>query len=62
MTDKNSARGHCRPVIRNETFRQLFQALSKLFELRRYRVCLYYFRGLRFKAIADLENVTGNFQ
>ena len=47
-------------VIRNETFRQLFHAMSKLSKLRRYRVYLYYFRGLRFKAIADLENVTGN--
>jgi len=47
-------------VIRNESFRQLFQAMSKLSELRRYRVYLHYFRGLRFKTIADLENVTGN--
>ena len=47
-------------VMRNETYRQLFQAMGMLSELRRYRVYLYYFHGLKFKAIADLENVTGN--
>ena len=47
-------------VMRNETYRQLFQAMGMLSEVRRYRVYLYYFHGLKFKAIADLQNVTGN--
>lgn len=47
-------------VIRNETLHHLFQAMGNLSEPRRHRVYLYYFHGLRLKAIADLENVTGS--
>jgi len=44
-------------AMRNDSVRQLFEAIEKLSKVRRRRLCLYYFCGLKYREIAGIENV-----
>lgn len=43
-------------VIRNLEYEQLHKAMEKLTEVQKKRVYLYYFKGLTYKEIAEMEN------
>lgn len=43
-------------VIRNLEYEQLHKAMEKLTEVQKKRVHLYYFKGLTYKEIAEIEN------
>ena len=36
---------------------RLHEAIDKLTEVQKHRLCLYYFRGLKYREIAELEGV-----
>jgi len=45
-------------VIRIDSYNRLYAAIGELPELQRRRLLLYYFKGLNYRQIADLEGVS----